>query len=485
MSRPFPLLCVGVIILLVLLIAPSTFGEPDPVKASRKCRKAIASQTAKLVTTAQKLADKCHAGRVKGKLVADCNHLAAADPKGVLAKAEGGAAAKIDKACAPEEPVRINYPGGAVAAAITAGVRKAVEASAAALQGATDLTASKSSQKCHAAIGKARTSLVDAIVKAAIKCQAAADKKAVTFGPLAAACVSDGGRTAKKAAAKIAKACTPRGAPPLTGGDIGSCTPLPDCVVAQARVAGQALAALAYEKASACGDGFVDLARGEACPLPEDMPDQPRARRDARHGHRRRHPRQRDQSRRGRSRGRAHAARDRLRRDRHRRRGVRRADVARRRDRQHAEGRARLGRPHSRSGKPGRTRRHRRRPRGEPARSLCEPRHVRRQSPPSRKLPAGSADLPKIDHNLAVRAHAAWNARAALATAVRPIVVVGDFFGDGPPNGDVDREDTAGAPGTGALESHGYHVLGTVAATLEGPMTDRGLATGMYPRRAA
>jgi len=106
-----------------------------------------------------------------------------------------------------------------------------------------------------------------------VGCQLARDKGAATFDALAPACVGDGGKVAAKAAEKIVNACTPRGAPAFTGADVGSCDPLPACVGAQATTTGQALAGLAFSKPSACGDGFLDLGRGEVCPLLEGAPD--------------------------------------------------------------------------------------------------------------------------------------------------------------------------------------------------------------------
>jgi len=259
--------------LVVSLTGAGSVAAPDPLTASRKCRKTIAAETVKLVKTAQKLVDRCHAARTKGKPTGDCNSTTGADPKGLLAKLEAKAAAKIDKICALDDPVRANYPGGAVRVAVAPGVRSIVEASATALQGTADLTGSKTAQKCHAAIGKARSGVVEAILKAVVGCQLARDKGAATFDALAPACVGDGGKVAAKAAEKIVNACTPRGAPAFTGADVGSCDPLPACVGAQATTTGQALAGLAFSKPSACGDGFLDLGRGEVCPLLEGAPD--------------------------------------------------------------------------------------------------------------------------------------------------------------------------------------------------------------------
>jgi len=76
------------------------------------------------------------------------------------------------------------------------------------------------------------------------------------------------------------------------------------------------------------------------------------------------------------------------------------------------------------------------------------------------QIPLTGTRLQRIDHHLAVRAHAAWNARAALDDADPPWLVVIDFFGDGAPvdgfAGTYESADFA----TGAAHMHGYHVLG-------------------------
>ena len=91
--------------------------------------------------------------------------------------------------------------------------------------------------------------------------------------------------------------------------------------------------------------------------------------------------------------------------------------------------------------------------------------------------------MDRIDHHLDVRAHAAWNAKDLLRHSMPPTLVVGDLFGDGPPNGDfafspiVPNDYATGNPTT-----HGYHVLGIIGATFGGDPAERGFATGMYPR---
>lgn len=98
-------------------------------------------------------------------------------------------------------------------------------------------------------------------------------------------------------------------------------------------------------------------------------------------------------------------------------------------------------------------------------------------------ITTSAADLARVDHNLAVRAHAAWNAREALTypTSSSPRLVVADMFGGGSPNADYDILHVDGTFGSGNPQDHGYHVLGIATATFGGPNSDRGQVTGMFP----
>ena len=75
-------------------------------------------------------------------------------------------------------------------------------------------------------------------------------------------------------------------------------------------------------------------------------------------------------------------------------------------------------------------------------------------------------DSDVVRPQLAVRAHAAWNARAALGPA-RPALVVGDHFGAGPPGAEVAATTTAADFATGNPHFHGYMVLGLAAGAFD------------------
>ena len=105
--------------------------------------------------------------------------------------------------------------------------------------------------------------------------------------------------------------------------------------------------------------------------------------------------------------------------------------------------------------------------------------------------------LDVISHHLAVRAHAAWNARRLFAknalAGMTPTIMIEDHFGIGPPTAgmgfDVDYDEadygTAGPliRTDGTPSYHGYNVLSIIASTFGGLDDPVGIATGIVPVR--
>lgn len=93
---------------------------------------------------------------------------------------------------------------------------------------------------------------------------------------------------------------------------------------------------------------------------------------------------------------------------------------------------------------------------------------------------------PRINHQLAVRAHSAWNLSSELQPlSGRPWLVVGDLFGDGAPDAAYDVNIEADDFATDDVNSHGYHVLGITTGTFDPPDSinpnARRDVTGMVP----
>jgi len=99
---------------------------------------------------------------------------------------------------------------------------------------------------------------------------------------------------------------------------------------------------------------------------------------------------------------------------------------------------------------------------------------------------SNSTDISNINHQLAVRGHAAWNLRneEAGSYSARPWLVIADSFGDGAPgdgySGQYSNDDFANSNASG----HGYHVLGIIAGKHKPPSSladDLQAVTGIMP----
>jgi hypothetical protein len=97
-------------------------------------------------------------------------------------------------------------------------------------------------------------------------------------------------------------------------------------------------------------------------------------------------------------------------------------------------------------------------------------------------IPLDDPRMLRVDHHLAVRAHAAW--RAVEAAGETPTLLILDFFGAGAPTDGYAATFTAADYATGDAHSHGYHVLGiAIGAQGDGGASgvDRADVTGMSP----
>jgi cysteine-rich repeat protein len=268
----------GVIgLMAAIAVPPVARGAANPAKAARKCRGVIGTAIKQVTQVGLARLDACHAKRDKGKTDADCNGALASDAN--YGRIRMRATGMIGAACPPGNPVLVNYTSAGVAQTVLPEVTDVLTASGMDVQGLpvilSDRTGRAMHAKCHKAIGKARSAIVKEIVKRSLACQKRLDKKATTFAGLDPQCRIASAGSAGRVAGGIAKKCGG-----LTGADVGSCTALPDCVVAEATASGQAIAANVYgaficgdgvrEGAEECDDGNTDDADGctNACTLP-------------------------------------------------------------------------------------------------------------------------------------------------------------------------------------------------------------------------
>ena len=303
----------------------------------------------------------------------------------------------------------------------------------------------------------------------------------------------DAAKAGPKAAQKIAKRCAG-----VAGADVGSCEPLPGCLVDAATATGRALAAAIYAKPSACDDGFLDP--GETCPLLEGAAGAPAidgvATMDLETG----------------------VPASELSVD------PNGSEVARTRLEIELAPGATIGQVNALLASLGASILMMHANVGQLVVAIPDPGDLAALAgivatvaadpavftvtpgvmPEPDVVPANfdftednGPDLSKIDHHLAVRAHAAWNARRA-STPPEPLVVVADVFGDGLPGPDAALQQTLlgffaerARPDGG----HGYHVLGIIAGRFgsasrcpASPPTPldvaaaRGCVTGIVPK---
>jgi cysteine-rich repeat protein len=107
-----------------------------------------------------------------------------------------------------------------------------------------------------------RSKIVHQVLARAIRCQRAIDRTATSFGLISPTCLVAAQNVAARART-IVQACAG-----FTGADVGSCSPLPTCVIASATQTGHDLAVATYgfspeQQGDLCGNGQVDP--GESC----------------------------------------------------------------------------------------------------------------------------------------------------------------------------------------------------------------------------
>lgn len=229
--------------------------------APAECRTRLGMEAKALVAMGSRFVDVCHKKRdrvcVAQSMRGECNLVASAnvDPKGTLAVRKAKALASILGDCTPADLA--SYPGGVESDVLDTIVEELTGNSQVSL-GAEDLLCDKRVVACHRAIAQSRTTVLKEVVNDSVKCQRELDKKASSFGGISPACLDAGERTSGQGANRITKSCAG-----VTAEQVGSCSPLPGCVIDSAVATGRTLASAVYAAPSGCGDG--DLDAGEQC----------------------------------------------------------------------------------------------------------------------------------------------------------------------------------------------------------------------------
>jgi cysteine-rich repeat protein len=217
----------------------------------------------RLARVGPKAIDACHrTSNRAGEPAVGCNAISI-DLQTDYVRAENRVAAIVSGKCLrDDETVRRNYPPCTgecdnILAVVLPDARRLFEENGRGRLG--DETREGAAPRCQRAIATGRQAVVKRIVKRSTKCQRAEDRRGTSdFGAVDSACLATAGRAGRRASADIGKACRD-----VTGASIGTCEPLPDCVVTSAQAVAQELVTLAYGTPVGCGNGAVDF--GEEC----------------------------------------------------------------------------------------------------------------------------------------------------------------------------------------------------------------------------
>ena len=248
-----------------------------PVASARSCRQALARSLAKLVDLGLAEVDRCTRRVAAGRTDRDCTQLRSGSPKATTYRLWEHRARAIALArCPLDTVVRARFPltdfgGGLVAGDPTRAIpeiESTIEASARGLHGAQAAVLATSSDvapgECIGAVASARSLVVRTTMQEALRCQRTRDREATVFEPLDPACqLPPATAIIRTAAGRIAGACGG-----VTGPEIGTCGPLPDCVIDAATETGLELARLSFGE---CGNGVVDA--NEQCDDGNDDPE--------------------------------------------------------------------------------------------------------------------------------------------------------------------------------------------------------------------
>jgi cysteine-rich repeat protein len=251
---------VGGSALALSVLAATAVAEPKPLD----CRAGVALSMRRMTREGLQAIDACHAARSRGAAGdPSCNVL----PLGVnndWARQTTRTRYVVAGRCAPDdEAVRKNYPpcttGSCdnITTTLVPGTRRLLEESAATLLGEEGLRGRAG--RCQRAIGRVWRHVARAVLRRAQECQRRLDRRRGSrdLGPIAEQCLPAGG-AATEARRALARAC--RG---VDAAQVGTCEPLPGCVIDAAQGLGRGLAVLTYGQPVTCGDGAVEP--GEEC----------------------------------------------------------------------------------------------------------------------------------------------------------------------------------------------------------------------------
>ncbi len=228
------------------------------------CRLAIAQSLSRLVKVGYKNSASCQSKKDKapGAAAGPCRVVTPTpspdfDPKGRYTSTKSKLGGLVNPACTGQAAVLANYDGSDPVTTVSGVIGDTVGGNTLLVLGNNNLGGNKQKALCVETIAKEQGRILKRLLKNSIKCQTALDLDNNPFGALDATCVDNGSTAAGLAHTAIADACGS-----LTAGDVGTCSPLPDCVINNTVLAGQNLARAFYQSITppppVCGNGVTE-----------------------------------------------------------------------------------------------------------------------------------------------------------------------------------------------------------------------------------
>jgi cysteine-rich repeat protein len=244
----------------VAILAGSVAAAPRSVL---RCRRMVANDFAFMIDESLTHLASCHAAR---KPATDCNLL---DGVPVYTRAVERAKGIAKAFCTGDNPILDNFPdaAGDIVSPTAPVMRRRLEESGQTLQAVSVLPAGRAGRqprRCTRAIGRARKAIIGRQLDDAIHCETLFDRTTSgELGEVSGTCIGGASRVSQRSASRITTACA--GVDPAV---VGTCTPLPNCVVDSVVATGQELVADIYgtapdQRAAKCGNGELDA--GEEC----------------------------------------------------------------------------------------------------------------------------------------------------------------------------------------------------------------------------
>jgi hypothetical protein len=240
-------------------------AAPEVALASpASCRLAIAQSMSRLVKVGYKNAASCQSKKDKapGAASGPCRVVTPTpspdfDPKGRYTSTKSKLGGLITPLCSSQPAVLANYDNDDPVTTVSGDIGDTIGGNTLLVLGNDNLGGDKNKARCVDTIAKEQGRILKRLLKNSIKCQTALDLDGGSTGGLDPTCVDIAATATGPAHTRIAVACGS-----LTASDVGTCSPLPDCVIDNTVLAGQNLARDFYRSITppppVCGNSVIE-----------------------------------------------------------------------------------------------------------------------------------------------------------------------------------------------------------------------------------